>query len=167
MQYKNQCPTCYEETYEINLRNNRLLDEVILIYTKIRDKLLRASRLASVNIPPKYEPKERKTESKELPTESGAPISSSSNEGEECENKGKAIEEVEENKLLKLLACEDDSVVVNGVKIPGMFTSPKISCTRPRRPEELTNCPVCQVKVPARNINIHLDSCLALDPGVR
>ncbi|KAK9505406.1 hypothetical protein O3M35_009471 [Rhynocoris fuscipes] len=173
MQYKNQCPTCYEETYEINLRNNRLLDEVILIYTKIRDKLLRASRLASVTVPVKYDSKERKSEAKEILPSSSTANSNVDNKSEKVEEKVNSEKyatpsKKEENKpLLKLSAKDDDSVIVNGVKVPGMFTSPKMSSARPRRPEELTSCPVCEVKVPARNINIHLDSCLALDPAAK
>ncbi|GIY16441.1 hypothetical protein CDAR_170442 [Caerostris darwini] len=36
MMYKTQCPTCFMDTSEPELRNNRLIDEVVRLYKKVR-----------------------------------------------------------------------------------------------------------------------------------
>nr|CAD7428202.1 unnamed protein product [Timema monikensis] len=38
--YKTQCPKCFEETVETQLRNNRVIDEIVIIYTKLKDPLI-------------------------------------------------------------------------------------------------------------------------------
>lgn len=50
MQYKTQCPTCFKETFEVNLQNNRTLDEIVENFTGIRDKLIRHLRIAEVHL---------------------------------------------------------------------------------------------------------------------
>nr|CAD7461786.1 unnamed protein product [Timema tahoe] len=43
--YKTQCPKCFEETVETQLRNNRVIDEIVIIYTKLRDPLIDSLKL--------------------------------------------------------------------------------------------------------------------------
>uniref|UniRef100_A0A0A9X1Y2 RING-type E3 ubiquitin transferase n=1 Tax=Lygus hesperus TaxID=30085 RepID=A0A0A9X1Y2_LYGHE len=189
MQYKNQCPACFEETYEVHLRNNRPLDDIIAIFVKMKDKLQRALRLATIPIPIKGEPKcDAKEENALFPKtpknrssfEPKTPSSVRSSVGEVAVQLFK--EKTEEaptgspipgssykDKTPKTPSQSDksgDDVVLNGVKIPGIFNAP-ISFPRVRKPDEMAQCPVCEVEVPARNINLHLDTCLAAESGCR
>lgn len=50
MQYKTQCPMCFKETFEVNLQNNRALDEIVENFIGIRDKLIRHLRIAEVHL---------------------------------------------------------------------------------------------------------------------
>ncbi|XP_014246797.1 E3 ubiquitin-protein ligase RAD18-like [Cimex lectularius] len=155
LQYKNQCPTCFHTVFDVQLRNNRPLDEIIIIYIKLRDKLLRTLRIASVPIPSKEEPSEVKTPKSEKPQEIVTPVKNVSVE----------LFKNEKKKSTPPTTSKDD-IIVNGIKIPGIFNPPKVF-PKPRKPGEFIQCPVCQVDVPTKNINLHLDSCLAIDNNAK
>lgn len=55
---------------------------------------------------------------------------------------------------------EQDNVENETIKVPPMFLHQKVeSQTKPEQPT--VSCPVCSVDIPERNINNHLDNCLA------
>nr|XP_018904049.1 PREDICTED: E3 ubiquitin-protein ligase RAD18-like [Bemisia tabaci] len=51
LQYQNQCPTCFSQLFDNQLRNNRTLDAVVQVYTKVKDKLCHHLRISAVVIP--------------------------------------------------------------------------------------------------------------------
>ncbi|XP_063243662.1 E3 ubiquitin-protein ligase RAD18-like [Bacillus rossius redtenbacheri] len=44
LQYRTQCPSCFEGTVETQLRNNRVLDELVRIFAEMRDDLIHCIR---------------------------------------------------------------------------------------------------------------------------
>jgi hypothetical protein len=180
MQYKTQCPTCFEETHEVNLRNNRPLDEVILIYSNIRDRLLRAIRLAAVKVSgsvkdsPKVESNAStpKVTPKAQPNNFFSPSSANSTPKSGIVTPKTSLFQPSKNPSVSCRLFPEDpdganepTDVPNDIKIPKMFHSPKkglgAQSNKPSKPKELTVCPVCEVEIPSKNINIHLDACLA------
>ncbi|BES92070.1 RAD18 homolog (S. cerevisiae) [Nesidiocoris tenuis] len=216
MQYKNQCPACFEETYEIHLRNNRPLDEVITIFVKMKEKLQRALRLATI-VPCAKDSTEESSSLAKTPKNSSkvfAPktpsalrgsagalavqlfktnedssvidlsgddllsSSSASHQASPCREKkmaSGASSAANQSKTPGLppvssqtpsdKSTTGEDIVVNGVKIPGIF-NPPVVFPKAKKPDEMAQCPVCHVDVPARNINMHLDACLAAESDV-
>ncbi|CAL1264067.1 unnamed protein product [Larinioides sclopetarius] len=48
MTYKSQCPTCFQDAAEPELRNNRLIDEILRLYKKVRESLQNSSSSQSI-----------------------------------------------------------------------------------------------------------------------
>ncbi|XP_075231649.1 E3 ubiquitin-protein ligase RAD18-like isoform X2 [Lycorma delicatula] len=187
MQYKSVCPTCFEETYEVNLRNNRCIDEIILIFTNIRDKIVRHLRLAAIHLPKgdELDSTLNVTPNKLISSKKNAyNIEKDCNKVEEKSvSKGKkhvvrrldsaSTEEDCGNEITILTSPLSSKIVEPSVtnqttpltKIPSMFYSPKklASSVSPaiNSAVKTVSCPVCSVDIPEGNINIHLDKCLA------
>ncbi|OAD52553.1 E3 ubiquitin-protein ligase RAD18 [Eufriesea mexicana] len=45
LHYKTQCPVCFAETFEKDLRKNKVLDEIITHFSQIKDKLKRSLQI--------------------------------------------------------------------------------------------------------------------------
>lgn len=185
MQYKSVCPTCFEETYEVALRNNRSLDEVISLFTGIRDKVIRHLKLAAIHVPLENDP--------DITINSASKVNSKKDDnslskmsklnGDHSLTKGKFMRRLDNDIVngdsesgLNVLTSPTTPLVSESSisneytttpvrKIPSMFYSPK-KLTPNFSPASSTSvptvaCPVCSVEIPDRNINIHLDKCLA------
>lgn len=159
LHYKTQCPTCFEETFEKDLRKNKLLDEVIIHYLNFKDKL------------------EKKFYQKEVLTvedKNFENVYSSSNF--ECKKKQNISDT---NEILDKSFDSPTSMTSNTTpreqkdyqqnistpststefRIPSMFT-PKRKGFQNEENYQPVTCPVCKVDVPQSNINKHLDDCL-------
>lgn len=219
MQYKTQCPMCFKETFEVNLQNNRVLDEVVENFTGIRDKLIRHLRIAEVHlsvqqsihvsVPPDIDitPIKIQTEVGKTNTGKGNPLklktphsekkksidSKSKNTTPKTDTKKKSIS-FQQNPLVITYEHDNDGndnsdhepedynvadkennnfspqktpakEKANGVVIPEIFLqpiSPKKKSIKSKELEDVFTvpCPVCNVQIPERNINVHLDGCL-------
>ncbi|XP_042214341.1 E3 ubiquitin-protein ligase RAD18-like [Homarus americanus] len=54
LSYKTQCPACFQETTTQHLRNNRLVDEIIGLFTTLRDKVARLSHTSKGGVITSY-----------------------------------------------------------------------------------------------------------------
>ncbi|XP_076338464.1 E3 ubiquitin-protein ligase RAD18-like isoform X2 [Tachypleus tridentatus] len=160
MTYKSQCPTCFEETSEPELRNNRIVDDFLKHYFRLIETLRKFLRLEEQNL-----------------QELGRKIKVSNDD-----QSNSFCRVPEEKGLLERsgIVCED-SVLMSSAKafLPSKtITSPtdadvisnKEASTSGESKSEITDksalshkvaCPVCSVPVPIENINIHLDKCLS------
>ncbi|RZF39825.1 hypothetical protein LSTR_LSTR000473 [Laodelphax striatellus] len=189
MQYKSVCPACFEETFEVNLRNNRPIDDLISIYCTIRDKLFRHLRLSTVHLQPSQNDVSKPVETcvKDITPESSenftSPILKSSKSSDIFKKSSKGSQGIKKNlsDAFNQKAAADTKPSTSSKaaeempstsrkspikKIPEIFYSPKK--TAPPVNSSPANvvkvpCPVCNVDIPERNINGHLDSCLARD----
>ncbi|XP_071455744.1 E3 ubiquitin-protein ligase RAD18-like [Hetaerina americana] len=140
MQYKPQCPTCFKEATEPQLRNNRLVDQFVGLYEKVCEKIedFAYDRVqisdSSVLIGKNMVARDPVT-----PLASKEVID--------------MMDEVPDEKATKIK-----------ISVPDMFTPRR----KPKKPPpaiveqvKLVPCPVCNVDIPERNINVHLDKCLA------
>uniref|UniRef100_A0A1B6CJM0 RING-type E3 ubiquitin transferase n=1 Tax=Clastoptera arizonana TaxID=38151 RepID=A0A1B6CJM0_9HEMI len=177
MQYKTQCPICFEETFECNLRNNRAIDQCVDIFSGIRDKLLRHLRIADVQLGTLPQVEDNLPQCIRIEQSSPMPNSSlfKKTKGESSRTKNinpnhtlvSPKTDVARVNLSRRLDSDPVSPpnVDNGLPlIPKMFLSPKkqtdIVKSKPAIEAPTVACPVCEVNIPERNINIHLDSCL-------
>lgn len=227
MQYKTQCPVCFKETFEVNLQNNRVLDEIVENFIGIRDKLIRHLRIAEIHLSfqqtnrvtvpdmnatpvkmktevgktntakknsvkqktprsgkkkgnnPKLKtttPKKTDTKKKNISFQlDSLVITTDDDEGEgdndihHNDNSDREAEDClisdKENNLSSPQKCFVKEKT-NGIVIPEIFLQPispkKKVVAKNKEPEDIQTvpCPVCNVQIPDRNINIHLDSCL-------
>lgn len=171
LQYSSKCPTCFIETHENDLRNNRPLDNIIMLYLEVRNKLLRALRVAeaasrgSISSSPAVNsnPSSQVIVSTSAVTpKSGLKsfLVSSSQRSFDKTPTAKSRLFPPENPSIK---SEEDVPESLECKVPLMFTTTvpsSSSSTKQKAPVEKAQCPVCQVEIPSRNINLHLDACL-------
>lgn len=174
LQFKTQCPSCFQETHGSDLRKNRLVDDVIGIWVKLKDRLLFNLRLINMTQSIKNDSKS-KLECNELDSPSTS-TNSVRNEAKSAnkefrtpksgKNKSLVVQKLFSEKKTSPDEDEARPIVLDGIVIPSMFQpqkSPKKTLTK--KPEDMSSCPVCNVDVPLKNLNIHLDSCLvASDP---
>ncbi|KOC59538.1 E3 ubiquitin-protein ligase RAD18, partial [Habropoda laboriosa] len=157
LHYKTQCPACFTETFEKDLRKNKVLDEIIAQFSQIKDKLKRCLQI-------------------QIQFAQCDKIDNVSNTPKSLHQSQNAHVNKEENKII----CNTSTTKINlspsinvqkdvcspstsgRPKIPLMFT-PK-SYKRPivtsAEDSKVVICPVCKVTVSETHINRHLDDCL-------
>jgi E3 ubiquitin-protein ligase RAD18 len=191
--YKAQCPTCLEEAADNQLRNNRIIDDVIEIFVTLLDEVRSfMQEYGKISEPPKklnnipdLHQKSYNSDSrvKYNAVDKGIVNSVCSNQREtgayrklsECatgpaESSGVPKSEVELSDYSNFVRLQNMTPVKEshqspdhrrkGYKsdmvIPAMFS--------PRKKQNVAgkfvSCPVCNVDIPERNINVHLDACL-------
>ncbi|XP_011634348.1 E3 ubiquitin-protein ligase RAD18-like isoform X2 [Pogonomyrmex barbatus] len=160
LHYKTQCPICYEETFEKDLRKNKLLDEIIVCYLDFKDKhgkKLYQEKLMTA-----------KHEDSEI-------MCSTSTNSTKCKNEVFDINEISPKRLdspiLKIgnttphrqkdfqpdISTPSTSTEF---RIPLMFTPKSRKDFQKGEDRQIVTCPVCKVEVSQNNINRHLDDCL-------
>ncbi|KMQ87161.1 e3 ubiquitin-protein ligase rad18-like protein [Lasius niger] len=159
LHYKTQCPTCFEETFEKDLRKNKLLDEVIIHYLNFKDKLeknfyqkevltVEDKNFENVYSSSNFECKKTQniSDTNEILDKSfDSPISMTSN------TTPRGQKDYQQNISTPSTSTE--------FRIPSMFT-PKRKGFQNEENYQPVTCPVCKVDVPQSNINKHLDDCL-------
>lgn len=159
LHYKTQCPICFEETFEKDLRKNQLLDEIIIHYLNFKDKLekifyqkkvltMEDKNFQDVCSSNNFECKKKQNvpDTDEILDESfNSPMSMTSNTTP-CGQK-----DYQQNVSTPSTSTE--------LRVPLMFT-PKRKNFQKKENYQAVTCPVCKVDVPENNINKHLDDCL-------
>ncbi|KYN05661.1 E3 ubiquitin-protein ligase RAD18, partial [Cyphomyrmex costatus] len=149
LHHKTQCPICFEEIFEKDLRKNKLVDEIIIQYLNFKEKH-----------DEKYH--------KKLITVKNA------NSGVECKNE-QDILNVSCNHLDNSMLMSGNTTpprqkdnqqdvstpsTSTDSRIPSIFTPKSRKGFQKEENRQIVNCPVCKVEVPQSNINRHLDDCL-------
>ncbi|XP_070559894.1 E3 ubiquitin-protein ligase RAD18-like [Ptychodera flava] len=191
LSYKSNCPTCNTPVLEPELRNNRVLDNLVKNFISVRKKLLKSVVANSESS--KIEEETTNTRAEPSVTQAGEPIPSTSTAVREetgqtevkdtdvicCNNTvsiGNSFKKVKSptnaKKLQKNPSLQDflqksPESVRPGVADAGSditmqeMTSSNLSVAAAQRNILKADCPVCGVSVPQQNINTHLDMCLA------
>jgi hypothetical protein len=186
--YKAQCPTCFEEASDNQLRNNRIVDDIIQIFGKLFDEVQSFMReYGTFSEPPKKVNKKPDflQQSHSLSdsrmkynTQNNGLVNNVCSNQKDTEAYGKLSEcasgPAASSYISKsVVEPSDDSDFVRlqdvtPVKelhqspdhrrkvIPAMF-SPR---NKHSAAEKIVPCPVCNVDIPEKNINVHLDACL-------
>ncbi|XP_068108880.1 E3 ubiquitin-protein ligase RAD18 isoform X2 [Hyperolius riggenbachi] len=172
LSYKTQCPTCFVTVTEPELRNNRLLDELVQTFLAARKHL--SSRI--LNSPP-TSPQNTSTRNLSATRLQGC-TGKKRQEGSSMDmflvkpssamSKRKANAPTQEG-----LDFYADAKFLSPVDIkqePDIEEDPAAECSSSQgpsisspRPFIKVECPVCTVPVPEQYINKHLDSCLGRD----
>ncbi|XP_076656288.1 E3 ubiquitin-protein ligase RAD18 [Halictus rubicundus] len=157
LHYKTQCPTCFAETFEKDLRKNKVLDEIIAQFLQVKDKLKKCLKGPLQFLP-----------------------------GNKCDGFLNSPKSTHQKKYSPSIKQENASISRNLIsaniaspstnvqrdlsspstsgknKIPEMFTPKSTKRQDPVSTDEtkVVICPVCKVTISETNINRHLDDCL-------
>ncbi|EDL91503.1 RAD18 homolog (S. cerevisiae) (predicted), isoform CRA_c [Rattus norvegicus] len=172
LSYKTQCPTCCVAVTEPDLRNNRLLDELVKSMSFARTRLLQFA-LESPPISPvsstskKVVVKVHNVEATQHPVKQGNRLMDkfliretgdcvSELLGKENERKFSPQKEISTSADIKETSLLGKTALglsdANGPVTPSTSTL---------KLDTKVSCPVCGVSIPENHINKHLDSCLS------
>ncbi|PIK48399.1 putative E3 ubiquitin-protein ligase RAD18-like isoform X2 [Apostichopus japonicus] len=188
MNYKSQCPTCNTPTIEGEIRNNKVVDEIVKNFVQVRPhilKLCKGQGEKSHDTSEMVTPTSRK-DGKRLPKSSERASSLTPGtvfavkEASRFFTSGtpKRKPELSEDVPLNRsneenISPSDDAdvVIIDEEKStspttpppegsPSASTSNENSANIPSTRSDKSTCPVCDVPVALKHINLHLDSCL-------
>ncbi|XP_062056344.1 E3 ubiquitin-protein ligase RAD18 isoform X2 [Lepus europaeus] len=172
LSYKTQCPTCCVTVTEPDLKNNRVLDELVKSLHFARSRLLQ-SALESPPISPVS------SSAKKLTIRALTPAA--------ARQSSKHGRRLIDNFLIKEVASSTSELLINEKEsklspqteagpsaepketcFPAKVTPGSVEASGPETPSTSTlkqvakvDCPVCGVNIPESHINKHLDSCLS------
>ncbi|KAJ0068756.1 hypothetical protein NL108_010838, partial [Boleophthalmus pectinirostris] len=173
LSYKLQCPVCNMETTEQDLRNNRLLDDLVSNFQAARQQLSKATFESPPKTPSTPAVSVRyKTPREKTPKSSNAVLS------QYFQKKPKAslIESKQDGPASQLIKEEPMDVELPSVPVPVAVKQEEIhlpsiymgdesahSSSLPKdvKPVIKVDCPVCSISVAQNFINKHLDMCLS------
>ncbi|XP_044531916.1 E3 ubiquitin-protein ligase RAD18 [Gracilinanus agilis] len=176
LSYKTQCPTCCVTVTEPDLKNNRILDELVKSFIAARSHLLQytldsppISPLPSciknisgkIHIPKVHTGSPLKQENRIMDSYLVKEIQSSIKTPE-------MPKKVKEGKISPIGKKYSSSPEIKGASREAREAQRATSLNGPEKPstsafKEVTKveCPVCSVSIPEAYINKHLDSCLS------
>lgn len=159
--YKTQCPVCFVETFEKDLRKNKILDEIITQYLDIKKKFEKESSSKE-----KGEEAMKRDDSEDTCSLNNFKC----NKETDVPDTNEISHEVSDSSVsTAIISTPCVQRVHQDVSSPSTSTSPKIpSIFTPKSKKGFRNeknckvviCPVCNVDVPESNINKHVDDCL-------
>ncbi|CAG0878553.1 unnamed protein product [Darwinula stevensoni] len=163
MSYKSQCPTCFEDTSEPYLRNNRILDDLLEKFKELVIQLSSVKLLAKKSSTPEkmrlftspssrgsaQEPPTFKEHMSPLPREESSSAHVTTVTKKNGEGKGTSL-------LQSFMSPPSHSKKKRYLE----ETIVAASVTNAKEESQTVTCPVCSVPVPSKNINLHLDNCL-------
>lgn len=172
LSYKTQCPTCCVAVTEPDLRNNRLLDELVKSMSFARTRLLQFA-LESPPISPvsstskKVVVKVHNVEATQYPVKQGNRLMDkfliretgdcvSELLGKENERKFSPQKEISTSADVK-----ETSLLGKTALGLSDASGPVTPSTSTLKLDTKVSCPVCGVSIPENHINKHLDSCLS------
>ncbi|XP_010588326.2 E3 ubiquitin-protein ligase RAD18 [Loxodonta africana] len=163
LSYKTQCPTCCVAVTEPDLKNNRVLDELVKSVNFARNHLLQFALESPPTSPVS-------TSSKNLAVKVHIPVGSrhSLKPGSKLmdnflirEFGSSTSELIKENESKFSRQKEANTPAENKKTTPGEKTAPETPSTSTSKQVTKVDCPVCGVSISENHINKHLDSCLS------
>ncbi|XP_044109038.1 E3 ubiquitin-protein ligase RAD18 isoform X1 [Neovison vison] len=171
LSYKTQCPTCCVTVTEPDLKNNRILDELVKSLNFARNHLLQFA-LESPPISP------ASSSSKNLAAKAHTPVAfrHSLKQGSRLmenflirETGGSTSELLLKENEIKFIPQKEVSTSSKTKETPSIEKAalcsldghvPETPSTSTLKQVTKVDCPVCGVNIPENHINKHLDSCL-------
>ncbi|XP_059475992.1 E3 ubiquitin-protein ligase RAD18 isoform X2 [Neocloeon triangulifer] len=162
MQYKTTCPQCFAHVTETELKNNRVVDEMVTVMRRIKLKMNKATIQVDVaQNGPTSTPEKPKTPVKEvhkIVTSVSSPFL------DDDEDEPQIVEQTESpidlNKSIpKTPDSKGESRRPKSI-MDHMSRSPLAGSSKVLPAASMVSCPICQVQIPERNINLHIDKCL-------
>ena len=145
LQYKQQCPSCLKELHETRLWSNKALTSItalVLVLIQKLEESFRNEQIQAINAVFKPTPTKK----------SGLPSTPKRAE--------------------KVSAASSSAIATSSTPkrvdtVSAELPSATATSASETLPSEIVHCPVCQVGVPERNVNQHLDQCLQEQSGAR
>ncbi|NXI03335.1 RAD18 ligase, partial [Pachycephala philippinensis] len=175
LSYKTQCPTCCVAVSESDLRNNRILDDLVKSFNSARQQLFQLVLDAPLTPAPaacsqrpaaeSHRSPASQPHSKEMPGIDSFlrkdKVCTSTKAGGLAWSDQKSFKTEEHHDLYSTSAevgGKDNKV--GSQEIPGCTKSHEKPSTSVVKEDKKVECPVCEVAVLEQYINKHLDSCL-------
>ncbi|XP_006132873.2 E3 ubiquitin-protein ligase RAD18 isoform X1 [Pelodiscus sinensis] len=180
LSYKTQCPTCCVAVTEPDLKNNRILDELVKNFNSARQQLFDL-----VLDSPPVSPSTNYTKYSTVRSHaSGFMVGSALKQNKQCidnfliKENTPTLKRASVSAEMECKGCNSEQMTDNRCSSAGTHDviSEGVSATSPkgmRNPETPStsvmkvvtkvDCPVCGVCIPEQYINRHLDSCLIRD----
>ncbi|XP_032681598.1 E3 ubiquitin-protein ligase RAD18-like [Odontomachus brunneus] len=156
--YKTQCPICFTETFEKDLRTNKILDEIITQYLNVEGKLEKEFYHKEIEAVKNDDSKDTCSLSNvEFKKETHVPSAS----GISHKDSDNPTVTISTPRVQRIYHQDISSPSTStSPKIPSIFTPKSKKGFRNQENCKVVTCPVCKVDVPENNINKHLDDCL-------
>ncbi|XP_072571781.1 E3 ubiquitin-protein ligase RAD18 isoform X5 [Paramormyrops kingsleyae] len=171
LSYKPQCPVCNSTATESDLRNNRILDDLVKSFKDARHKLTQTT-FESPPISPKTPVSSvRRNAMKPGLSKVGGTIlnhffqkrSPTGSEQSRTPKVQKDSRQGQQNSAALVMSVKEEQVEVSAGGPMSSSAFPSSSASPNQKPAVKVECPVCNVGVPEQFINKHLDSCLSRD----
>ncbi|KAK2575693.1 hypothetical protein KPH14_012083 [Odynerus spinipes] len=161
LHYKTQCPACFEEVFEKDLRVNKALDEIKQYFLQLKEKLAKCVQSAPVNKlnVRNCTPSRSQHHKENVVTEKQQSIDNISVIYDEAQH---ITEDFDKNEYI----LQEAEVALSSpstskmFKVSTFFTPKTKKVPQTVEKENVVMCPVCKVNVSEKNINKHLDDCL-------
>ncbi|NWI41257.1 RAD18 ligase, partial [Picathartes gymnocephalus] len=175
LSYKTQCPACCVAVSESDLKNNRILDDLVKSFNSARQQLLQLVLDAGpVPSPPAHgqcPAAESHSTPGSQPGSKEAPgidsflrkdkVCTSTKAGGLAGTEQKSFQTEEHHDLHSTSAeVGDKDNKVGSQEVPGCAENHEKPSTSVVKGDRKVECPVCEVAIPEQYINKHLDSCL-------
>jgi hypothetical protein len=200
MQYRTACPQCLSNVNDVDLKNNRTLDEMVTVMKRLREPLCKALKgvpqgaaapimqtpsTSKVSAPPESP---ARTPSKDSPRPSApqtpkqsSPVKilttpkshithflSPKKSTPTTPARSSTSNKLGFERLGLTQSTSTQSQTKPEIRVRSMetLTNPPLSPPKPVTTHgilgnvSMVTCPICQVEIPERNINIHIDKCL-------
>ncbi|NWW18052.1 RAD18 ligase, partial [Falcunculus frontatus] len=172
LSYKTQCPTCCVAVSESDLKNNRILDDLVKSFNSARQQLFQLALDAPLIPSPLAGSQRPAAESHRSPVSQPDSkevlgidsflrkdkVCTSTKAGGLAWTDEKSVKTEEHHDLYSTSAEADGKVGLQ--EIPGCTKSHEKPSTSVVKGDKKVECPVCEVAILEQYINKHLDSCL-------
>lgn len=158
--YKTQCPICFTETFEKDLRTNKILDEIITQYLIVEEKFEKESYHQKIeNIKNDNSTDLYSLNNFECKKETDVP--NASGISHKISDSPVSTLTISTPRIQRDYQQNISSPSTSTLsKIPSIFIPKSKNDFRNQKDCKVVICPVCKVDVPESNINKHLDDCL-------
>ncbi|CAD6203109.1 GSCOCG00009737001-RA-CDS [Cotesia congregata] len=158
LHYKTRCPLCFQELFENQLNPNRILEEILINFAKVRNKLHCLVKLNNNSIESGI-------------NQSETYLSQNSNQGtsncvtiEATDPVNKGVDEKNEKNDGQSNNCEtfiDSNKLVKNNNLENNANSLEV-----KNEDKFKSCPVCQVNISEKNIDKHIDICTKREASI-
>ncbi|KAH0552113.1 E3 ubiquitin-protein ligase RAD18-like [Cotesia glomerata] len=159
LHYKTRCPLCFQELFENQLNPNRILEEILVNFAKVRTKLHCLVKLNNNSIDSGI-------------NQSETYLSQKSNQGssnsvtiEATDRVNEGADEKNEKNDRQSNNCET-SINSNKLVKNDKLLENNANSLEVKNENKFKSCPVCQVNVPEKNMDIHFDNCTKREASI-
>ncbi|XP_011686477.1 PREDICTED: E3 ubiquitin-protein ligase RAD18-like [Wasmannia auropunctata] len=160
LHYKTQCPICSEETFEKDLRKNKLLDEIIMHYLNFKEK--HDKKFHREKLTAKNDNSGMICSTNNFACKKEQDVSDVTAEVSHKSSDSPTLAAGNTTPRRRKDHQQDVSTpsTSTDLRIPSMFTPKSRKGLQKEEDRRVVTCPVCKVEVSENNINRHLDDCL-------
>ncbi|XP_057336488.1 E3 ubiquitin-protein ligase RAD18-like [Microplitis mediator] len=159
LHYKTRCPLCFHELFENQLSPNRILEDILINFVKVRTKLNECMKKFNNNTIDHNKINQNKTSCESQ----NCNVSKENFDSGTVDTSEEKVDQVHENIDECPNNCDSStnkSLDSNKPTLDNDEISQKnTNSSEVNDSDELKACPVCRVNIPGVNLNIHIENC--------